>query len=87
MTTSSRRQMSPGMQCTRRWQVRQRSGWFARISDITDWRACFTTGVSVRTTMPSATTAVQESCIEVGRPPSISTRQVRQPAYGSRPSM
>ena len=50
------------------------------MSDITDCRASFTFAVSVRTTIPSETTAVQESCMEVGRPPSISTRQVRQPA-------
>ena len=57
------------------------------ISDITCWRARLTSGFSVFTTMPSATVAVHESCSGEGRPPSISTMQVRQPAYGSRPSM
>ena len=50
------------------------------ISDITCWRARFTSDVSVLTAMPSAVTAVQESCSGDGRPPSISTMQVRQPA-------
>ena len=75
------------MHFTRRWQVRQRSGWLALMIDSTCCRASFTRGVSVSTTIPSAAVAVQESCIGVGRAPSISTRQVRHPAYGSRPSM
>ena len=68
------------MHFTRRWQVRQRSGWLALMIESTPWRACFTSGVSVSTTISSATRAVHESWIGVGRAPSISTRQVRQPA-------
>ena len=50
------------------------------ISDITCWRARFTSGFSVLTTMPSLATAVHESWSGPGRPPSISTMQVRHPA-------
>lgn len=75
------------MQWTRRWQVRQRSGWLARMIESTELRVLLIAGVSVVTFIPSATCATQASCIGVGRAPSISTRQVRQPAYGSRPSM
>src|SRR5207249_12132938 len=41
-------------------QIGQSSGWFARMNSSTDWWASFTTGVLVRTTMPSLHTVLQE---------------------------
>ena len=71
-------------QCSTRWQVRQRSEWFAKITASTSCRISVTAGVSVRTAIPSETGVVHES----GSPriPSISTAQVRQPAYAGSPS-
>ena len=47
VTTSSRRQMSPGMQCTRRWQVRQRSRCCCVVR-LGAWpsKTCFSIGTS-----------------------------------------
>ena len=75
---SSRRQVSPGLHLTTRWQVRQRSAWYDMISESTACCVECSSGVSVRTIIPSATFEVQESWKP--RWPSISTMQVRQPA-------
>src|SRR3989304_6037648 len=38
VTTLSRRQVSPGLHLTTRWQVRQRSEWYERMRESTAWR-------------------------------------------------
>src|SRR5213594_4564841 len=57
-------------------QTGQSSGWLARINSSTDLCAWVTTGVAVRTTMPSATGVLQEVC-NFGVF-SISTKHMRQ---------